>query len=929
MASPVHTITSTDESRLTRSEPPARWRKGAAICEGSIVFALALTLSVGHLYVHQSPNLCLLFDGTGYLATANGLMQATSNNSDLARQIANYYASGCAEPVRLKLVEHLAAANGITWSGPIVPMLLSASYALAGKTAVSQYWTVGTWAMWILESLTICLVWLSARMSFNSTTARIAAALACGYAPFIINSTRISAETPACFLITLSVAVFLYFARGNFARTRSIGSGVLYGAILGLTALSRSQLLLMPVLFLAAIPIIAVCLREKQPFSKKWIAGIALGASLTLAPWAACNQIFTGKFSIAVDRSSAYNLYCGLSTRELGYDTLPNECVSDPKKFKQNMSQVLREVAAQATMDPMRFATAMALKPIRLLDAPWNDFKVDFWSCPFPLQRLYHQTLLLLSCLGLFCLIDEARKKKSPACRLAAVAVPVVLAMTVLYQFINCAAISMSRYFYPIMPVVVLLASYGCWRVFQSKSSTAVKGVTIGTAALLPLSVWLMDLSGSPACSILQTLALSTGIDCVAAVAALGCLAALSVFFIVSWKTLEWQTPTALCWTILFVACGGFCVFGTFYGVRQTEYFAELRQTSPVTASVPVASLPDQNRLDWFLVFDPLFYGSTTDAYQQLQLKINGVELDSRLVLPLMAIDRSQRSSFEYQKSFAHSGGVDVPALRQWFAVPVADGVVRESQNNLIEIGTTAKSSSEKSYLACDFLDRGGFEVAPRDLRKFSWTLGFAANPPYDMRMIAYGQPGAQSDLAVGKSDRVGGFVKPRVKLLGIERAGTSDFGVMAPAGEVDTLELDGGIIPGQKGPLLSQVIPAEQLSKTQQEIKSDSANSTFIEISGTFRAVDKNGSASVCLITTPKDSSKIAAHIAPMAPDSMRAERAWKRFAFIDVIPFEDSSSATPGDRRFACRTLMGGRSWWDILQYASFKVRSPIEFI
>ncbi len=936
-------------NRLAENEQPraknllnraAPWLEFAAVC------GLSLLASAGYIYWLNGANLTLLFDGFGYLLTTQGCI--TVFDASLFNQIFTYCTSGFDDHLRLALSEKMSAASGLFRSGPLLPTWLAGAYLLSGKPPTPQYWAVGTWAMWAVQALTIGLIWLAARTSFGSKVARIAAFFAIAYAPFIVNGNRISTETQACLGVIAASYLFLYLGKKDFAPAKSLNNGFLSGLVLGFLALARPPFLLLPVLQVVTLSIAGRLSNLRFPFGWRWFLGVVCGAAMLLAPWAVCNKILTNKFSIAIDRYAIYNLYTGLSTRSRGFDVIPGEFVEHPERFNMTLHEALNRISAEASAEPVAFAQMMALKPARLLDSPWNDCQTSCYGVPWLVQRYWHQMLLLLSFFGISVLWQRALKERS----WSALTPAITFSLVILYNLIHVLFITMNRYTYPIMPVFIVAAAYGLFAIWRQCKH---KFLVLGALAAAPLPSFLFESFNTPFVPLVSQLASSAGVSIMAAALAFLIFLGMPAFVSLAQRQMNFEPRTVLNTTFATIACSLFCMIAAYCGVRQTLVALPCdakEDNLSVSVAVPGGNwLEGREARGWFVVVDPAFEGFSLEALQSCRFAVNGTELNTDL-LPLLMTDHEERSYAVYEKAFSHSGKRDTTTVRQWYCIAVPPHLVRAGKVNNVAISQKApvdKSSSTIGVrLMCDVLEDGK-DVAPAALRQFSWSKGFTVNPPLDMRMPATSKVVERStdDPMLTETEKPG-RLRPRLYLLAVggTPGGGADYPALtAPIGEADVITFpEVSIGPGKQDKVVTLNIAPDKLQRTISGIKNGTGNSIRLKVSGEIVAEAGSGEASIAAITnmTATVGSEVSSSetMAPLAPEIIAVSPQTtdvappRSFSFIDIIPaFTDADGkdipldgTSRRDFEARVRLLIAGKPWWDVLQYASYKIERSV---
>ena len=161
---------------------------GAAL-EFLIVILLAFAVFCLHQFAGGAPNITLSFDSFSYLVTAGSAAHALTPS--FLSAIASYILHGFQEPDRIALLQNFSPPQELIKTGPIVPVVLSIAYGLAGKTIDTPHWQVGSVSMIACLSVATAFVWLLSRQMFGIGAARISAVMALMYPPFSINGGRI------------------------------------------------------------------------------------------------------------------------------------------------------------------------------------------------------------------------------------------------------------------------------------------------------------------------------------------------------------------------------------------------------------------------------------------------------------------------------------------------------------------------------------------------------------------------------------------------------------------------------------------------------------------------------------------------------------------------------------------------------------------
>ncbi len=893
---------------------------GWPIAEFVCVCVLSIAICFAHLQFFGGPNLCLLFDGFGFLYTTSNCM--TTFDLETIKQILSYCASGFDETTRLGLNQKLQPVENLVRTGPLLPLVVGCAYSIAGKAAIPQYWAVATWSMWITQGLTAGLIWFAARTTFNPITARIAALIAIFYPAFILNSNRLSSETQACLALTMVTILFLWFGKNDFVATRGVLNGLVCGLLLAVLALARPPFLLVSVLLVVALSIVAVLTKQSVPFRWRWIVGVICGGVLLLAPWAVFNKILTGTPAITVDRFALYNLYTGLNARHDGFDVLPGEFVEHPGRFKSTIGKVTADIADIAKENPSEFITMMALKPARLLDSPWNDYQASCLNVPWLIQRFFHQLILALALISLFELWNAGVKQRT----LSSLTPPIVFTFMVVYNLIHVFFISMARYTYPIMPVLIVLASHGVTRLWQSRHRWCVFAALL----LTPLPSLLIE-TAIASHALPANILFSVGFDfCVASLSFLTSLTFLYFIFAINRSFQYTRKFSQGVWaTAMPIAI--FILFATNYGLKQLAIPIEttgpsdpvkvtvsvpqeqIKNDSVSSAQVPIEQASSPSNIasrSFFVVVDPVLEGFSLDALDDCRLSVNGKSIPGQLY-PFIGTDRSQRDLYSYSKAFAHSGNKDLNKIPQWYCIAVPPGVVKEGDNT-IEFYKASVSNDCKIRVMCDVLDSSK-SPSTVSLREFSWSKGFTINPPLDMRLFE------RDSISTPLANNA--HLRPRLMLISVDDSSVNTY--LQPVGAVQSIKFDKASL-SKKERMVSLVVAPDKLAPVVDAIKNGNGNAVWLRISGNLKPVKGSTKASVVSITKVSNGAGTIETMAPMAPEMIMCEGDGKKFSFIDIVP---AAAAANGKVSLSVRLVAGGRCWWDVLQYGNLRIDAPVD--
>ncbi len=190
-----------------------------------------------------------------------------------------------------KMGESIARGDGFLPFGtlirrraPFYPLLIGALYWSFGVKPI-----LVLLLQCLLHGGTTLLVFSLAKRLFGDRPALIASVM-CALHPMLLRYVPdLHLEALFTFLVTLTV-----WLTERFARLRDLRSGVMLGAILGVTVLTKSVLLLYPPLFAAALLVREM--RAKQRLPIFGLSAMFATMLLVISPWTIRNYVVTGHF---------------------------------------------------------------------------------------------------------------------------------------------------------------------------------------------------------------------------------------------------------------------------------------------------------------------------------------------------------------------------------------------------------------------------------------------------------------------------------------------------------------------------------------------------------------------------------------------------------------------------------------------------------
>lgn len=898
-------------------------------------FVLAITVFGCYQALPQTPNLSLIFDSQGYLAVANACQKLFS--MEFLGTVFQYAAGGFKESQRLFVLNKLGGAFDLAFSGPVVPFLLAGVYNLFGKQAITQNWLIGANAMLVVSALIVPLIWMTARLFWGQTQARLAGLLSLAYPALAINSWRILGDVTTCLGSALLLALLAHLVVHRNSGIKSLLWGLATGAVIVFLMLGKAPLMPLPWLLLAEIFVLSVLLKEPLVFNMRYALGILIGCAIAIAPWMMLKQIITGQPSIVVDRGGAYNLYVGCNLQADGWDVLPSRYVTHPKEFTKTSAEVREEIVATLKKNPWSFIDLMARKPARLMSAPWNDFQNSFFGMSWGFQKWWQEVILLLASAGALISLRVAVVRRD----FQEVAPIIILSTFVMYFLVYAPVISMSRYFYPAVPALLLLAAQGIFWLATQWKKTAFQLLAV-TTLLVPTMLCLLDPSWIVNAGFLGKQVASYGVGNVALLGSTAIVIGLSLWFWIAtlatgkvaklelFKVVLEHRGKGYFLLWLVARCAPLVVFvGALVcasaSARQELFCLEWskqltgRKSVETKVFVPRQAVPRS----WFLVIDSI--GVETKGKEErspcLDIWVNGNHLKDKL-RPLWALDCSQRDNLVYLRAFAYGQGRNVEDIRQWWCVNVPAQLIKQNSNNEVAMSAYCPSGQERPLVFGDFVtpegEPGGHVLS---LRNFSWCKGFFADCVGEMRMDFINRPHGLTNIWFQQPK-----IRPRIRLIAV--ADRPDAPKFAP---VDFFIGDATLGPGKAALVVDTAVPDNLLAVINKQVgQSAGPVAACIQVSANYKcAKGKSGKASICFVHNLDDvpDEMAALQFAPQAPGILEAGANWRTVSFEDILPLSMENGKQPA-KLAKVRVLLAGVPWWDMLSYGRFKTKTAIDF-
>jgi Tfp pilus assembly protein PilF len=389
--------------------------------------------------------------------------------------------------------------EGVFFRAPLYPYFLGAIYRVFGHS-----YFVPRLIQFLIGSLSCVLIYLLGRKVFNRRTARIAGLVACLYGVLIYFEGELLIPVLLVFLDLVLILTFL-----QTKEKRSYMMWVLCGAILGISALARPNILLVGLAFLIYI---LLCLKAESKIRSRSVlyAGcFALGAILIISPVTLRNYV-KGNDLVLIASQGGMNFYIGNNPQSDGasavlpgarttwwgsYEDARNMAEKAANK-RLRPSEVSRfwymEGLKFATREPLRFITLM-VKKFALF---WNGNELSnnrdfyFFARSAPLLKLLIWRFLIyfpfgliapLALLGIILSHKEGRD------------VLVLEIFLFIYMFSIILFFVTARYRVPLIPVFLLFSAYALDRLIsmigKRKIAQFGKCLLIFLVVLIPVNI--------------------------------------------------------------------------------------------------------------------------------------------------------------------------------------------------------------------------------------------------------------------------------------------------------------------------------------------------------------------------------------------------------------------------------------------------------
>jgi len=350
----------------------------------------------------------------------------------------------------------LALGNGYQLGGhptaffPIGwPLILSFAYQLMGLSAKS-----GQMMNLLFSLLIVAAAWWMARRSLGARSGRfVALVLALAphqviYPAFLMSETAFTAFFSGSLALLLLVPTTLVVPTFRWVAPL-IGAGVL----MGVATLIRGPALVYPLLA-GAWARLGLKVTPTVSLLVAFLFGV--GVLIPVTPWAIRNHSAFGRW-VLVANDGGMNFLMGNHEGATGARHEPpgglpdtgNEVVDDREGYRRGLEFIKTK--------PLAFLALLPLKLVRLtVPAPLLTYRAELrskWPEPLALGLLIFDQLLHVALWGL-AFVAMLRCRHRPAVRFGMLTIG-------LWVAIHLAFLGGARYFFPVMPILVLMAAAG------------------------------------------------------------------------------------------------------------------------------------------------------------------------------------------------------------------------------------------------------------------------------------------------------------------------------------------------------------------------------------------------------------------------------------------------------------------------------------
>ena len=347
---------------------------------------------------------------------------------------------------------------------PLYPLLLYATYAVAGE----HLWATQLVQVF-LAAVTTWLIFLIGRIVFSETVGLLAATFFSVHPHLIQYTARPYTETLYVFLICLFAYLLLDIPGSTPWR-----HGLIAGGVFGLMTLTKGGAIGFPAFFFLGWLLHPSHRKSLSPLGK-YLLLFVIGAAIIVSPWAYRNYALTGRV-ILTSTSEGPALYHGLYVAShLGDGRTPGAldraASLERRQFVQE--QIGRIQTPVDEYRAYRLAYSLAFK--KILDSPYRAGMlflrnlVLVWfltrSTLFTYLGFFlHLSLLGVSLYGLIWMVRHDREGLGKIWPVASLIIYFNVIYAIAYPFV--------RYVLPVVPLMMVLASFGMVKILTLEGSS-------------------------------------------------------------------------------------------------------------------------------------------------------------------------------------------------------------------------------------------------------------------------------------------------------------------------------------------------------------------------------------------------------------------------------------------------------------------------
>ena len=369
----------------------------------------------------------------------------------------------------------------VFFMGPLYPYFLAVVYKIAGPGLLTVKIIQG-----VLGALTAGLTFLLAREIFGKVAGLIAGFIAALYVPFIFYDSSILFPV----LATLLNTAMLYFLYRGLLRGAA-GNYLAAGLLAGLSAAGNAS-----VLAFGPLAVGFILLYGKAPLGQKVrkAAMFVIGVAVVVTPITLRNAVL-GKDFVPLTSNAGLNLFIGNNERSTGAYVKPLEL----DVYKDPEGEGIAEAAMGRQLKPSEVSVYWRNRALEYIRANPGDFASNllrktfyFWSVyevpqieHLPFEKRYSWLLRIPSpsfgivCpLGILGIVLALRKRKEAW---------LLLLFMLSYSSTIVVFFVVARYRLPMVPALMVFASYTVWWWIRSVAGRRYRGflVSLGVFAAL------------------------------------------------------------------------------------------------------------------------------------------------------------------------------------------------------------------------------------------------------------------------------------------------------------------------------------------------------------------------------------------------------------------------------------------------------------